>query len=88
MKDLEKRIEELIIDCLMTGEAERKASKVMYGDPKYWVKQIMILFKKEWLKIVGEDEKPIHENGVTHYSTFGDVINEYKKELRDKIKDK
>lgn len=51
LEQLKKKTEEIIVDCLITGETEREASKVTYGNPNYWIDQIMALFQSHEVQI-------------------------------------
>ena len=45
MSKLRRQIYKLVVDCLTTGEAERTAEKVEYGNPHYWVDEFLQLFE-------------------------------------------
>ena len=85
---LESKIREIIMDCLITGEAERKNPKgAEYGNFEYWVNQILALFeselKAERERVIGEIRHLYYncEDGKGfHADEFWEELNELKGE--------
>ncbi len=47
-KKLEEKIREIVLDCFLTGEVERENPRgAEYGDPYYWIDQLLSLFTSE-----------------------------------------